>query len=90
MLNVSSDLDNRRHLPITGNTATQLFIRGNLVPIGFTADQPYTLDDYHLAPNSANINSGADTGLTLDFEGDTRPSWGAYDKHKDINIYKKY
>ncbi|MCD6426082.1 MAG: carboxypeptidase regulatory-like domain-containing protein, partial [Anaerolineales bacterium] len=79
MLNVSSDLDNRRHFPITGNNATQLFIRGNLVPIGFTAGHPYTLDDYHLAPNSANINNGTDTGLSQDFEGDPRPLWGAFD-----------
>ena len=35
--------------------------------------------DYHIAPGSAAIDAGVNSGVTSDIDGDTRPQGSGYD-----------
>ncbi len=72
--------ENTYHYMIVSNTASQLMVKGNLVDSEIVASgQTYTIDDFHLAIGSQNINQGTTTSAVLDMEGDHRPQGASFD-----------
>ncbi len=71
-VDLSADPLEPGHFMVLANSATTLRVRGNVVsraPLAGT----YTIDDYHLASGSQNIDAGTTGTVAVDFEGDVRP-----------------
>jgi len=78
MINLSNSTTTRHHYFIAGNTTNQIKVWGFIVSskIG-QIDHIYSIDDYRLAANSKNIDTGASINILDDFEKHWRPQ-GAY------------
>jgi len=80
MLKLSTQSESIIHCPILSNTATELFLAGNLTGImPIEVNYSYTIDDYRLAKDSSNIDSGIATNITVDYENDIRPIGTGWD-----------
>jgi len=67
MLNLGTTTD-RRHFPILSNTNTQIIVLGNLTEVDIAYTNPYSIDDYHLASDSLNVDRGTAAVILDDFE----------------------
>jgi len=81
MINLSNSLTERRqHYLISGNTATQIKVKGYIVSSNIgQEDHIYSIDDYRLNSNSNNIDAGIINNIIYDFEKEWRPQGGYYD-----------
>jgi len=80
ILDVSQDPNTHQQFLILDNTATQLFVKGDILWTKRTAQgAAYTIDDFHLAAGSQNIDAGAQVGIPWDFEFDLRPIGAGFD-----------
>ena len=80
MVNLSTDPGTRKHFWIVGNTTTQIMVKGNLAGTGIGAQgEAYSIDDYHLAQGSQNIDAGTFVNITQDFEDGLRPQGGGFE-----------
>lgn len=75
------DCGDNANFPILGNSASAIFIMGDLSSEDFLVPGwSYAIDDYRLNENSQNIDAGSFTPLvTTDFEGQPRPMGQAFD-----------
>jgi len=88
MINLSNSSSTRQHYLIVGNTTTQIKVWGNIASSGLVQqDHIYSIDDYRLAADSQNIDSGMTNSIMVDFENELRPQGGYFDIGAD-EFYK--
>jgi predicted Zn-dependent protease with MMP-like domain len=79
-LTVNPDTSQHRHFYIVSNTATTITVWGDMTAVA-ASGSAYQVFDFHLAPNSANIDAGVDVSeyVKTDIDGDPRPLNGDFD-----------
>jgi hypothetical protein len=56
----------------------------------YTGNPAFLADGYHIAPGSAAIDQGVDSGVTADIDGEVRPAGAGYDLGADELWYRTH